>query len=92
MYKFMLENADLYRAVPRELNLLEISFIVEEPHPFNQDLAFFVECIPDLGICYKNCLVFLPASLVHLFSLKSSTFTCKIIIIYSVISNYTKCL
>ncbi len=44
----MLENADLYRAVPRELNLLQISFIVAEQHPFNQDRAFFVECIPDL--------------------------------------------
>ncbi len=86
----MLENADLYRAVPRKLNLLEISFIVAEPHPFNQDPV--AECLPDLGVCYKNCLALLLASLVHRFSLKSNTFTCKIIKFYSVISNYTKCL
>jgi hypothetical protein len=54
----MLENADLYRAVPRELNLVEISFIVAEPHPFNQDPAFFAECIPDLGFCKKKIVLF----------------------------------
>ncbi len=86
----MLENADLYRAVPRDFNLLEISFIVAEPHPFNQDPAFFVECIPDLGICYKNCLFLLPVSLVQLFFLLkpvTRTFICTIIIFCSVIPN-----